>query len=209
MPRRSFRSVCTEPLGVLQERSKRLGQDQAAQFLSMSRSSGDAISFNLTDQFVDRHIREGRAQKAAIRCGESVCTYGNLAAEIMIGAVAIPTSTAARTVDYDYFLRESKARTLIVHSTLFAELAPALGAQHFLRHVIVVGELQPGCKHWNEWLVLNSPELDAATTSAKDVAFWLWTSGSTGRPKAAVHLHYDWICCWQKLCYRSPGYRPR
>jgi len=48
----------------------------------MSRSSGDAISFNLTDQFVDRHIREGRAQKAAIRCGESVCTYGNLAADV-------------------------------------------------------------------------------------------------------------------------------
>jgi len=210
----------------------------------MSRSSGDAISFNLTDQFVDRHIREGRAQKAAIRCGESVCTYGNLAADvnragngllslglqreqrvllllpdcpefavayfgvIKIGAVAIPTSTAARTADYDYFLRESKARTLIVHSTLFAEVAPALGAQHFLRHVIVVGELRPGCKHWNEWLAQNSSELDAATTSAEDVAFWLWTSGTTGRPKAAVHLHYDWISCCRNYAIEVLGIGP-
>src|SRR6266478_2821706 len=161
-------------------------------------SPGDAISFNLTDQFVDRHIREGHGQKVAIRCDESVYTYDVLAADvnragngllrlglqreqrvllllpdcpefavayfgvIKIGAVAIPTSTAARTADYDYFLRESKARTLIVHSTLFAEVAPALGAQHFLRHVIVVGELQPGCKHWNEWLAQNSSELDGA-----------------------------------------------
>jgi benzoate-CoA ligase family protein len=197
----------------------------------MSRSSGDAISFNLTDQFVDRHIREGRAQKAAIRSGESVCAYGELAADVnragngllrlglqdeqrvllllpdcpefaiayfgvmKIGAVAVPTSTAARTADYDYFLRESKARILIVHSALFAEVAPALAAQHFLRHVIVVGEPQPGYMHWNEWLAQNSSELEAASTSREDVAFWLWTSGSTGRPKAAVHLHYDWICC--------------
>src|SRR5213594_2113736 len=126
----------------------------------MSRSSGDAISFNLTDQFVDRHIREGRGQKVAIRCGESVYTYGVLAANvnrvgngllrlglqdeqrvllllpdgpefvvayfgvIKIGAVAVPTSTAARTADYEYC--ESKARILIVHSTLFAEVAPIL-----------------------------------------------------------------------------------
>jgi benzoate-CoA ligase len=210
----------------------------------MSQSSGDAIRFNLTDQFVDRHIREGRAQKAAIRCGESVYTYGDLAADInragngllrlglqdeqrvllllpdcpefaiayfgvmKIGAVAVPTSTAARTVDYDYFLRESKARILIVHSTLFGEIAPTLDEQRFLRHVIVVGEPRPGCKHWNELLAQNSPELDAGKTTADDVAFWLWTSGSTGFPKAAVHLHYDWICCCRNYAVEVLGIGP-
>jgi benzoate-CoA ligase family protein len=202
------------------------------------------IFFNLTDQFLDRHIREGRAQKAAIRCGDSVRTYGELVADvnrvgsgllnlglqdeqrvllllpdcpefavayfgvIKIGAVAVPTSTAARTADYDYFLRESKARILIVHSTLFAEVAPALGAQCFLRHVIVVGEPRSGYLHWDEWLAQNSPELAAARTSAEDVAFWLWTSGSTGRPKAAVHLHYDWICCCRNYAVEVLGIGP-
>ena len=210
----------------------------------MSRSSGDAISFNLTDQFVDRHIREGRGQKVAIRCGESVYTYDVLAADVnragngllrlglqdeqrvllvlpdcpefvvayfgvlKIGAVAVPTSTDARMADYDYFLRESKARILIVHSTLFAEVAPILGSQHSLRHVIVVGERRPGYMHWNEWLAQNSPELDAASTSAEDVAFWLWTSGSTGRPKAAVHLHYDWTCCCRNYAVEVLGIGP-
>jgi benzoate-CoA ligase family protein len=210
----------------------------------MSASSGDPISFNLTDQFVDRHIREGQAQKVAIRCGESVYTYGDLAADVnragngllrlglrheqrvllllpdcpefaiayfgvmKIGSVAVPTSTSARTADYDYFLRESRARILIVHSTLFAEVAPVLGPQRFLQHVIVVGEPQPGCKHWNEWLAQNSLELDAARTSAEDVAFWLWTSGSTGRPKAAVHLHYDWICCCRNYAVEVLGIGP-
>lgn len=207
-------------------------------------SPGNAISFNLTDHFVDRHIREGRAQKVAIRSGESVYTYDVLAAEvnragngllrlglqdeqrvllllpdcpefvvayfaaIKIGAVAVPTTTAGRAADYDYFLRESKARILIVHSTLFAEVAPILGSQHSLRHVIVVGECRPGYTHWNEWLAQNSPELDAATTSAEDVAFWLWTSGSTGLPKAAVHLHYDWVCCCRNYSVEVLGIGP-
>ncbi len=213
-------------------------------FLIMSLSLRDAIPFNLTDYFVDRHIKEGRAQKIAIRCGESVYTYGVLAADvnragngllrlglqdeqrvllllpdcpefvvayfavIKIGAVAVPTSTAGRTADYDYFLRESKARILIVHSMLFAEVAPILGSQPSLRHVIVVGEPRHGYMHWNEWLAQNSPELDAATTSAEDVAFWLWTSGSTGLPKAAVHLHYDWVSCCRNYAVEVLGIGP-
>jgi benzoate-CoA ligase family protein len=188
-------------------------------------------SFNLVDHFVDRHLREGRRAKAAIRCGDSVLTYAEVAANVnrtgsgllslglqeeqrvvlllpdcpefaaayfgtmKMGAVAVPTSTALRAADYDYVLTESRARILIVHSTLFAEIAPVLNRQSLLRQIIIVGEPQPGCLHWEEWLASNSPELEAAKTSKDDVAFWLWTSGSTGRPKAAVHLHRDWIYC--------------
>ena len=197
----------------------------------MSQKSGDSIFFNLSDHFVDRHVREGRTGKVAIRYGESVRTYGDLATEInrvgngllnlglqeeqrvllvlpdcpefvvayfgvvKVGAVVVPTSTFALTADYGYFLSESKARILIVHSMLFSKLAPVLSEQHCLRHVIVVGEPQYGCVHWDDWLTQNSSELEAAKTREEDVAFWLWTSGSTGRPKASLHLHYDWICC--------------
>jgi benzoate-CoA ligase len=150
--------------------------------------SGGAISFNLVDHFVDRHIREGRSLKAAIRCGDSVRTYGDLAADInragngllvlglqegqrvllvlpdcpefaiayfgiiKVGAVAVPTTTAARSADYDYFLTESQARILIVHSGAFGEVASVLRGQRFLRHVIVVGEPQSGYLHFDKWL---------------------------------------------------------
>lgn len=196
----------------------------------MSHTSEESISFNLSDHFVDRHVREGRAGKVAIRYGESVRTYGDLATEInrvgngllnlglqeeqrvllvlpdcpefvvayfgaiKVGAVVVPTSTFALTADYGYFLSESKARILIVHSMLFSKLAPVLN-ERYLRHVIVVGEPQHGCLHWDDWLIQNSPELEAAKTREEDVAFWLWTSGSTGRPKASVHLQHDWIYC--------------
>jgi benzoate-CoA ligase family protein len=188
-------------------------------------------SFNMVEHFVDRHIREGRGRKIAIRCDDSSWTYTEVAEDVnrvgngllnlglqqeqrvllllpdcpefviayfgvmKIGAVAVPTSTALRAADYQYFLTESRARILIVHSTFFAEVAPVLNSQQYLRHVILVGEPQAGYLHWDEWLAETSPQLDAAKTSPDDAAFWLWTSGSTGRPKAAVHSHRDWICC--------------
>ena len=49
---------------------------------SMGPTSEGHPFFNLTDYFVDRHLREGRAEKAAIRCGESVLTYEDVAASI-------------------------------------------------------------------------------------------------------------------------------
>jgi benzoate-CoA ligase len=112
-----------------------------------------------------------------------------------IGAVAVPTSTALRTSDYAYFLKESRARIAIVHSSLLAEFEPALSGESHCRHVIVAGEAVKGHLHWNEFLKGAPQELEPMATHKDDVAFWLWTSGSTGRPKAAVHLHQDWTFC--------------
>jgi benzoate-CoA ligase len=185
------------------------------------------------DHFVDRHVREGRGSKIAIRCGDCSHTYSGIAQDVSraahgllslgleqqqrvllllpdcpefaiayfgvmkIGAVAVPTNTALRAPDYDYFLTESQARILIVHSALFAEVAPVLNSQRYLRHVILAGERQPGYLYWDDWLARNPSQLYARETSRDDVAFWLWTSGSTGRSKAAIHSHRDWLCCCQ------------
>ena len=112
-----------------------------------------------------------------------------------IGAVAVPTSTAARASDYAYFLQESRARTAIVYSTLLGELAPLFSGHPCCKNVIVCGEPVGGYINWGQFLQDASPNLGLAPTSKDDAAFWLWTSGSTGRPKAAVHLHHDWFYC--------------
>jgi benzoate-CoA ligase len=122
-------------------------------------------------------------------------------AAMKIGAVAVPTSTALRSADYAYFLNESRARALIAHSSVYAQVAPALSGRKDLRHVIVCGDPVEPHPHWDGRLSSSSPVLKAAETTKDDAAFWLWTSGSTGPPKAAVHLHQDWAhCCDTYAC---------
>lgn len=114
---------------------------------------------------------------------------------IKIGAVAVPTNTILRSEDYRYFLDESRARILIVHTSFWPEVKNIIEDRPFLEDVIVCGGRVLGHVSWQDWLTEQQPTLEAVKTHRDDPAFWLWTSGSTGKPKAAVHLHHDWICC--------------
>jgi benzoate-CoA ligase len=199
--------------------------------------------YNLVDHFVDRHLREGRGEKVAIRCGSRALTFADVAgqvnragnglldlgireeqrvilllpdvpefavayfATIKIGAVAVPTSPALREADYTYFLDESRAHALIVHSSVYSQIAPCLAGRKYLRHVIVCGDYIQGRLSWDPWISSFSPVLESADTSKDDAAFWLWTSGSTGRPKAAVHLHQNWVHCCETYAREILGIR--
>jgi benzoate-CoA ligase family protein len=108
-----------------------------------------------------------------------------------IGAVPVPVNTLLTPEDYDYLLRDSRARVLVVSAALHDKVAPILAGQPFLEHVIVDGAVSSSAKALDTLLAAAAPALDAAPTTADDVAFWLYTSGSTGRFKGAVHLHAD------------------
>jgi benzoate-CoA ligase len=189
--------------------------------------------YNLADDLVDRHVREGRGDRLAITCEGRHVTYRELGENVnrvghaltalgvragqrvllvlpdspefvaaflgaaKIGLVAVPTNTTLRSSDYAYFLEESCAEAVVVHSALLKDLAHALeGSSPHLEHrVVVVGDRVAGYLHWDDWLDGRSGSLDAAQTRGSDEAFWLWTSGSTGKPKAAVHRHGDWAFC--------------
>ncbi|MBI2361255.1 MAG: benzoate-CoA ligase family protein [Deltaproteobacteria bacterium] len=118
--------------------------------------------------------------------------YGFFGA-IKIGAVPIPTNPWLKARDYEYLLKDSRAKVVIVHDSSLAELEPACDCARYLKHTLVVGRA-PG-KWLSFWSLLGkaSDRLEAEPTNKDDVALWVYTSGSTGAPKAAVHLHHDMV----------------
>ncbi len=113
---------------------------------------------------------------------------------IKAGMVPVPVNTLLTTDDYLYMLQDSRARALVVSADLLAVVAPILDQLPDLRHVIVTGDGDAGGHQTMAALLADADsELTAATTSADDVAFWLYSSGSTGRPKGAPHLQSDMI----------------
>jgi len=116
---------------------------------------------------------------------------------IKAGIVPVAGNTLLTTKDYDYMLRDSRARALIVSAPLLPAFAPLLGKLPHLRHVIVSGTADAkelGAHHSLAKLMAAAAKtFAAADTTCDDACFWLYSSGSTGAPKGTVHAHSSLI----------------
>src|SRR5216684_8473504 len=107
---------------------------------------------------------------------------------IKAGIVPVPVNTLLTTADYDFMLRDSRARLLVVSQLLLAGFAPILD-RHPELQVIVAGDETAGHPRLADLMTEAKSGVAAAKTSCDDICFWLYSSGSTGAPKGTVHLH--------------------
>jgi benzoate-CoA ligase family protein len=122
---------------------------------------------------------------------------------IKIGAVPVPVNTLLAAADYDFMLRDCRAKVIAVSQPVVDRFAEVIGAQPFLKSIVVTGAEEGGgpgvineaarghirVASFSELAAGADITLETAATVADDVAFWLYSSGSTGRPKGVLHVH--------------------
>jgi benzoate-CoA ligase len=112
---------------------------------------------------------------------------------IKAGLVPIAVNTLLMDSDFDFMLRDSRARALIVSEPLLPVFAPILDNQPFLKHVVVSGDSFSPHKRLSDLMASAGTDFATAPTRADDSCFWLYSSGSTGTPKGVVHVQTSMI----------------
>lgn len=112
---------------------------------------------------------------------------------IKLGAVAVCLNTLLQTEEYDYILRDSRLRVLIVHESLLPLIDPLRGKHATLQQLIVIGQPKHSADMaFADWLATESTLLATAPTHRDDFCSLHYSSGTTGQPKGMFHAHKDY-----------------
>ena len=112
---------------------------------------------------------------------------------IKAGIIPIAVNTVLTKSEYEYMLRDSRARALIVSAPLWPLFRDLRATSASLEKVIVSGAHSDGELRFVDLLAQSTVEFACAPTRADDACFWLYSSGSTGSPKGTVHAHSSLI----------------
>jgi 4-hydroxybenzoate-CoA ligase len=185
--------------------------------------------YNAAAHFIDRHLRDGRADKIAYIDDRGSYSYTELAARVSragnalrrlgvemeqrillcmhdgidfvavfwgavkLGAIPVPVNTLLSSADYDFMLRDCRAKVLAVSAPILERFEPVIASQPYLKSIVVCGAesviADARAASFEALTAAADASLEAAATVADDVAFWLYSSGSTGRPKGVLHIH--------------------
>ena len=112
---------------------------------------------------------------------------------IKAGVVPVCVNTMLHSNDYDYMLRDSRARALIVSRSLYPAFDGLLQSISTLSRVVISEAPLGDGGDFQALLASGEEEFDPADTNADEPCFWLYSSGSTGQAKGTVHCHSSLI----------------
>lgn len=120
----------------------------------------------------------------------------------MVGAIHVPIYPTIGEDEYNYILKHSESRFLIVgDAKLYDKLKPVVDRIPSLKEIYAFEEVE-GCRHYEEIMEAGDrnclaleTRLDAAMASVQpaDLATIIYTSGTTGVPKGVMLSHRNLV----------------
>jgi len=124
-----------------------------------------------------RSLNIEKEQRIAIAMLDSCDWPALFLGAIKAGIVPVAMNTLLTPADYEYQLKDSRAKAVFVSE-------PLLKSFEKFDFIKVIPHAQ-----LRELLQKAGAKAEAAPTLRDDICFWLYSSGSTGAPKGTVHLH--------------------
>ncbi len=105
---------------------------------------------------------------------------------LKVGAVHLGMNTLLTPREFDYVLRDSRAKVLLVHEKLLESIDPIRDDAEFLEHVVVIGSpKRESDLAYQDWIAGEATELTTTATHREDFATLNYSSGTTGEPRAS------------------------
>ncbi|MEK6260829.1 MAG: AMP-binding protein [Planctomycetota bacterium] len=158
-------------------------EDRAWTYAELDRST-DALAAGLHG----RGLRRGD-RVAFLLPNSPELVFLNLAC-LKIGAIAVPMNVRLKGAELAYILNHCRARLVVVHADLFANLEPVRPDLAHVETLFVVGAAPPqGCEAFDGLIQTEPVRAEWPAASLDDPAAILYTSGTTARPKGVTHTH--------------------
>ncbi len=120
----------------------------------------------------------------------------------MIGVVHVPVFTSLSVAEYEYIIRDSGARMIIISDRrLYKTIAPVLSDISLSVRVFTFDDI-PGAKNWLEIVdqgkrstekTRQEVEKEKKELTPDDFATLIYTSGTTGKPKGVMLCHRNLV----------------